>query len=133
MNDTSYTDLINEVIELFYADQDTLIFIAVVAGVCLLIGYYLPKIVFAAYEANAMPEIQQVIIEMIYKLDEFADEMSNKEKREKVVDKMHKLIRFGNYALPKSICGLIVDIQVSRIRALQKSCSVDSDLHKDDE
>ena len=59
--------------------------------------------------------------------------MSNKEKREKVVDKMHKLIRFGNYAIPKSICGLIVDIQVSRIRALQKSCSVDSDLHKDDE
>lgn len=133
MNDTSYTDLINDAIELFYADQDLLIFIAVIAAVCLAIGYYLPKIVFATYEANAIPEVQQVVIELIYKLDEFADDMSNKEKREKVVNKMHKLIRFGNYYLPKSICGLIVDMQVSRIRALQKSCSVDSDLHKDDE
>lgn len=128
--ETDFSELITDVLALYRGETEVLLVVLALLAISLLASYFIPKFIFLAYETNALPQIQQVIIEMIYQLDKYADEMSNKEKRSKCISKLHKLLRFGNKAVPKSICGLIVDIQVTRIRALQKSCKKDADLHK---
>ena len=122
--------LINDIIILLGRDWPVILTVLVIVFVAIYISSKLPEIIFRMYEENAVPEIQHVITELIYQLDEFADDMSNEEKRNKVIDKIQELLKFNNATIPRSICGLIVDMQVRRIRQLQESCSADTDLHK---
>lgn len=122
--------LITDIIDICKQDWPIILSIAVIVFVVMYISHQIPEIVFRMYEENAVPEIQHVITELIYQLDEFADEMSNEEKRNKVIDKIQELLRFNNATIPRSICGLIVDMQVRHIRQLQEACLADTDLHK---
>jgi hypothetical protein len=123
--------LITDIQNLFKNDWQIIVPMLAVIGFILYLSYKLPEIIFRMYEENAVPEIQTDITDLIYKLDEFADDMSNEEKREKVITKIQELLTFNNgAAIPHSICGMIVDMQVRRIRQLQKACKTETDLHK---
>lgn len=110
--------------------RDVLLVILGLTILMILTSYIAPKIVFILYERNTIPGIQDVIKKLIYKLDEYADEMSNLEKRRITAEKINDLVSFNGIRIPKFICGWIVDIQVKRIRELQKECSKDTDLHR---
>lgn len=122
--------LISDIVEICKQDWPVILTILAIVFAAIYISSKLPEIIFRMYEENAVPEIQHVITELIYQLDEFADDMSNEDKRNKVIDKIQELLKFNNATIPRSICGLIVDMQVRRIRQLQESCSADTDLHK---
>jgi len=124
--------------DLFFSDikellmlnrEEILIMIGLIAGI-LAAMYIFPRLIFFLYEKNVFGPIQPVITSLIYKLDEFADEMSNLEKRRHVISEIQSLVQFNHIRLPKFVCGWIVDVQVREIRQLQATCSKDSDLHK---
>lgn len=119
-----------EIKELLMLNKDEiLILLGIVAGIMLAM-YLVPRFIFFLYEKNVFGPIQPAITSMIYKLDEFADEMSNLDKRKEVIQEIQSLVQFNHIRLPKFICGWIVDVQVRQIRQLQASCSKDADLHK---
>lgn len=120
----------DEIVLLFSLQRDVLAVIFAITVLLIIISYIGPKIIFMLYEKKTLPVIQDVIKSLIYKLDEYADEMSDREKRNITIDKIHDLISFNGIKIPRFICGWIVDIQVKRIRELQEECSEDSNLHK---
>ena len=107
---------------------------AIVIGA--IIAYALPIIVIRRYARSSNREAQSLLREVIYKLDEFADEMENKEKRSIAIDKLGNIISFKGITLPKFIRGWIVDFEVRHIRYLQSEADsegVDTNLHDEKE
>ena len=101
-----------------------------------IIAYTLPILVIRRYASSSNREAQTLLREVIYKLDEFADEMENKEKRDIAIEKLGKIISFRGITLPKFIRGWIVDFEVRHIRYLQSEADnegVDTNLHNETE
>ena len=66
----------------------------------------------------------------ICSLDEFADNMTNADKRAAAVDKLQSLLSYRVIRLPRFVLGWIIDMQVAEIRRLQAESEKDTDLHK---
>lgn len=117
-------------IQAFLAN-DTQTIIIILAMLALFFGvvYGIPRLVFYLYENNTIPQAQQLVTGLIYKLDETADELSNKEKRDKVAMLIHEKAKFNNISIPLFMAGWVVDFLVKRIRDEQAACEKDSDLH----
>ena len=100
-----------------------------VVFVCFL-AYIIPRAIFYFYEKNKNPVTHDILREIIYYLDEFADDMSNKEKKEAAIAKFSETINVKGVKIPKVVVGWIVDAEVHHIRYLQENCSKESNLHK---
>lgn len=115
----------------FLANDITTIFVVLaIAAVLAGIVYGIPRLVFKLYEQNTIPQAQILVRELIYKLDEMADELSNREKRDKVAQLIHEKAKLNNIAIPLFMAKWIVDFLVRRVREEQAACEKDSDLHK---
>jgi hypothetical protein len=115
----------------FLANDITTIFIVLaIAAILAGIVYGIPRLVFKLYEQNTIPQAQILVTELIYKLDEMADELSNREKRDKVAQLIHEKAKFNEIAIPLFMAKWIVDFLVKRVREEQAACEKDSDLHK---
>ena len=115
----------------FLASDITTIFVVLaIAAVLAGIVYGIPRLVFKLYEQNTIPQAQILVTELIYKLDEMADELSNREKRDKVAQLIHEKAKFNEIAIPLFMAKWIVDFLVKRVREEQAACEKDSDLHK---
>lgn len=112
------------------SNSQTLMIIFGLLFALLLVVYGIPRLVFYIYEKNAIPGAQELVKGLIYKLDETADELSNKEKRDKVAKLINEKAKFKDTALPMFMCGWVVDFLVRRIREEQAACKKDSNLHQ---
>lgn len=104
--------------------------IALVAWIILLIVKFA---IFKYFDKFCGEHNKCFIRDLIYKCDEFADEMSNKEKKESVVNTIATALKGKKLFIPKFLIGWVVDAEVATIRKLQKSCEHDTNLHKDGE
>lgn len=126
MEDEFVTDMIN----LLNSTKDDIPYIIGAIFILFLLAYIIPRAAFFIYEMNTPEAIQQFIQSVIYKLDELADEFSNKHKRDEAINRIHGILLFRGIIIPKFICGWIIDFEVQYIRNLQRNCIKDSDLHK---
>lgn len=107
--------------------------IAIVAAVliCLYaLAFALKSLVFYVYNRSNNEVVTELLSKYIYRLDEFADSMSNVEKRNVAIDYLRSLMSFKLFKLPRFIVGIIVDMQVAEIRKLQAKSTKETDLHK---
>ena len=101
--------------------KEDLPYIGIAIVVLLFLSYLIPRAVFFLYSMNTPDAVQQILRSIIYKLDEYADELSNAEKRMNAINKIHGLLLYRGIILPKFVCGWIVDFQVQYIRNLQEA------------
>ena len=105
--------------------------IVAIALVCLYaLAFALKLLVFYIYNRSNNEVITELLSKCIYRLDEFADSMSNVEKRNVAIDYLRSLTSFKFFKLPRFIVGIIVDMQVAEIRKLQAKSIKETDLHK---
>ena len=105
------------------------IILLVLAG----IGYLVPRVVFFFYTRVASDATKGILREIIYALDEFADNMSKPIRRKNAIYRFQYQLSKKGIMLPDFIIGLIIDMEVKHIRYLQKTCLEDTDLHPNDE
>lgn len=108
--------------------------IAIVLAIMLL-SYIIEWVIFKIYVKCANEKIQNAVTKIIYKLDEAADDMSNKEKRQHAIDTVKDLFIWRSIPLPSFVVGIIIDCSVSIIRSLQKNAEAYKNpyLHPDDD
>ena len=105
--------------------------IVAIALLCLYaLAYVLKLLVFYVYNRSNNEVITELLSQCIYRLDEFADSMSNVEKRNVAIDYLRSLTSFKFFKLPRFVVGIIVDMQVAEIRKLQAKSIKETDLHK---
>lgn len=107
----------------------------IIGLVVMLLGVYVlaflaKRIAFALYNRTENEFVVTMLTRFIYQLDEFADNMSNADKREAAIDKLQSLLSYKIVRFPKFVLGWIVDLQVAEIRKLQRNSKKDTDLHK---
>ena len=86
----------------------------------LLLLFILKIICFEIYTHCSNEDIQEAVTEIIYKLDEFADTMSNKQKKQAAINDVKSLFIWRNIPIPNCVIGWIIDAEVKVIRKLQK-------------
>lgn len=116
-------DLLEQVLTLYPYLFVILIILAIA------IAYAGPNVVFWLYGRESSTVTKNMLREIIYNLDEFADNMANEKKRENAITKLKDIISFRGITLPKFILGWIVDKEVAHIRYLQSTCPENTDLH----
>ena len=123
-------DLYQDIMMILEYNKEQLILLFGTVIVLFILSIIIPRIVFFVYEHTQTEFVQDILKDLIYRLDKFADEFSNEAKRGYAVDRLQSMISFRGIRIPKFICGWIVDVEVGNIRRLQKSCTKDTDLHK---
>jgi len=104
-------------------------------AILMLLSYLLKKLIFKLYLKNSNETVQNAVTSIIYHLDEFADKMSNKEKRKEAINNVKDLFVWRAIPIPSFIIGIIIDLEVAEIRKLQKNAENVKDpyLHPDEE
>ncbi|EGO65628.1 hypothetical protein [Acetonema longum] len=103
------------------------IIVVIVANLILWVG-------FLIYARDPHSKLGKKIEKQIYYLDEFADDMSNKQKRQNAIDFVYTVLGLkglSKYLIPPQLIGYIIDIQVKVIRAMQKATQ-SPDLHQEE-
>ena len=119
------------IIQFFELHAYALLAVVIIGAI---LAYTLPILVIRRYARSSNREAQTLLREVIFRLDEFADEMENKEKRNIAIEKLGSIISFRGITLPKFIRGWIVDFEVRHIRYLQSEANnegVDTNLHNE--
>jgi len=72
---------------------------------------------------KGLPEgkVKSAIQDVIYKLDELADNMENPEKRRLAIQDINGLLGWRRIIIPTALIGWIIDVEVSAIRRMQKA------------
>ena len=123
-------EFVNDIIAFMNLSKDQIPYIIGIIILLFLLVYIIPRAVFFIYEMNTPDVIQQFIQSIIYKLDKLADDLSNKDKKEEAINKIHGILLYKGIIVPRFICGWIIDFEVQYIRNLQRNCAKDTDLHK---
>lgn len=110
--------------------RNEIICIVVALIVLYALAFTAKRVAFAIYNRATNEFIVTVLTRFIYHLDEFADNMSNNDKREAAIERLQSLLSYKLIRFPKFILGWIVDLQVAEIRKLQRESMKDADLHK---
>lgn len=110
--------------------RNEIICIVVALIVLYALAFAAKRVAFAIYNRATNEFIVTVLTRFIYHLDEFADNMSNNDKREAAIERLQSLLSYKLIRFPKFILGWIVDLQVAEIRKLQRESMKDADLHK---
>lgn len=126
-------DDLQEILSFFIITKDELLIILAVVTGLIVLSFILPRIAFFLYEHTSSDVTQSMLKEVIYQLDKLADDLSNKEKRNRAVFNLQAIFSFKGIRIPKFILGWIVDMEVRQIRQLQKGCSKESNLHNDED
>ena len=106
--------------------------LGIVLALTLIVLYIVPRIVFFFYVRIASEGTKGLLREIIYRLDEFADNMSKPNKRKNAINRFQFQLSKKGIMLPDFVIGLIIDMEVKHIRYLQKTCIEDTDLHQDE-
>ena len=109
--------------------------VVLLIAILMLLSYLLKKLIFKLYLKNSNETVQNAVTSIIYYLDEFADKMSNKEKRKEAINNVKDLFVWRAIPIPSFIIGIIIDLEVAEIRKLQKKAENVKDpyLHPDEE
>jgi hypothetical protein len=106
----------------------------IVIIIALAIGYMVPRIVFFLYARKASESTKAILREIIYALDEFADNMSKPVRRKNAIYRFQSTLQKKGIMLPDFVVGFIIDMEVKHIRYLQKAAvDIDTNLHDDNE
>jgi len=108
--------------------------VVLLIAILMLLSYLCKQLIFKLYLRNSNETIQNAVTSIIYKLDEFADEMSNKDKRKEAINNVKDLFVWRAIPIPSFIIGIIIDLEVAEIRKLQKKAETVKDpyLHPDE-
>ena len=126
-------DEVQEILSFFIITKEELLVIGAIVLVLIVLSFLLPRIAFFVYEHTSSNAVQDILKEVIYYLDKFADDLSNKQKRKDAVLKLQAVFSFKGIRMPKFILGWIVDMEVRHIRRLQKECHKATNLHDENE
>ena len=109
--------------------------VVLLIAILMLLSYLLKKLIFKLYLKNSNETVQNAVTSIIYHLDEFADKMSNKEKRKEAINNVKDLFVWRAIPIPSFIIGIIIDLEVAEIRKLQKNAENVKDpyLHPDED
>lgn len=108
-----------------------IITIVAILAILYFLAFVAKKVVFVLYNRSKNEVIVSVMERFICGLDEFADNMTNADKRAAAIDKLQSLLSYKVIRLPRFVLGWIIDMQVAEIRRLQSESEKDTDLHKD--
>lgn len=113
----------------------TILTIVLIIALLMLVVNLFQKLVFKIYISEGSEKIQSAVRDIIYQLDHFADNMSNKEKRKEAINNVKDLFIWRAIPIPSFIIGIIIDLEVASIRKLQKDVEKYKDpyLHPDEE
>ena len=113
----------------------TIITIVLIIALLMLVVNLFQKLVFKIYVSECSEKVQRAVTDIIYQLDHFADNMSNKEKRKEAINNVKDLFIWRAIPIPSFIIGIIIDLEVASIRELQKGVEKYKDpyLHPDEE
>ena len=111
-------------------DKVEIITIIALVAVLYALAFVAKKVVFLIYNRASNEVIVDIMKRFIYNLDEFADNMTNADKRNVAIEKLQGLLSYKLIRLPKFVLGWIIDMQVAEIRRLQAESAKDADLHK---
>lgn len=125
-------DELQEMLSFFIITKEELLIILAVVFSLVVLSFILPRIAFFLYGHSSSNVTQTMLREVIYQLDKLADDLSNKEKRNRAVFNLQVIFSFKGIRIPKFILGWIVDMEVRQIRQLQKECKKESNLHHDE-
>ncbi|SEP04201.1 hypothetical protein [Propionispora vibrioides] len=76
--------------------------------------------------------LSQVIRGIIYWLDEFADDMTNKEKKQDAIRQFTEVLGWRRILVPAALIGWVIDAEVAAIRKMQAATNT-PDLHVEGE
>ena len=111
--------------------------ITIILIICLLmlVSYAVKWFIFKLYRDCSNDTVQEAVTNIIYYLDHFVDNLSNKEKRKEAINSVKDLFIWRAIPIPSFIIGIIIDLEVSEIRKLQKKTEEYKDpyLHADEE
>lgn len=120
-------------------DFEKILLLIATIVVCMLgllgILYILKYICFMIYTRCSNEDIQEAVTSIIYKLDEFADHMDNKQKKQEAINDVKSLFVWRSIPIPACVIGWIIDCEVHAIRSLQAKFNDEKvvDLHHEDE
>lgn len=107
-----------------------IITIVAILAILYLLAFVAKKVAFVVYNRSKNEVIVSVMEHFICSLDEFADNMTNTDKRNAAIDKLQGLLSYRVIRLPRFVLGWVIDMQVAEIRRLQAESVKDTDLHK---
>lgn len=108
-----------------------LLTVILVFGVLWLIMLITKFIVFKIWEHNGNDDKKSFVRTLIYDIDKFGDNMSDKQKRQEAINSVKELFSWRGIKVPTFIVGWIIDMEVAAIRKLQSMSSKDCNLHPD--
>ena len=111
-------------------DKVEIITIIALVAVLYALAFVAKKVVFLIYNRASNEVVVDIMKRFIYNLDEFADNMTNADKRNVAIEKLQGLLSYKLIRRPKFVLGWIIDMQVAEIRRLQAESAKDADLHK---
>ncbi|MDF2634000.1 MAG: N-acetylmuramoyl-L-alanine amidase family 2 [Pelosinus sp.] len=95
-------------VQIFFWFTGTLLAVNVLAMALFVLFAKLP-------ESRLKEMIQNIILE----LDTFADEMGNKEKRDRAIQQINEILGWRKFVIPSALIGWIIDMEVAAIRKMQ--------------
>ena len=113
----------------------TILTIVLIIALLMLVVNLFQKLVFKIYISEGSESVQKAVRDIIYHLDHFADNMSNKDKRKEAINNVKELFIWRAIPIPSFIIGIIIDLEVASIRKLQKDVEKYKDpyLHPDED
>ena len=96
-------------------------------GIVLAVNF-LAVILHFLYRSLTDSPLRNGIRNIIYELDEFADNMENSQKRLTAIQEINSLLGWRKVIVPAALVGLVIDMEVATIRKMQKAADT-PDLH----
>lgn len=107
--------------------------IALYAVGVILAANFVAVVLHFLYRSLKDGPFRQRIYEVIYLIDEAADNMSNEQKKRKAIQEISEVFGWWRKIfLPNALLGWVIDLQVAAIRKMQKAADTPN-LHEDGE
>lgn len=92
----------------------------------------LAMVLFVMFAKLPNGRFREMIRDIIYQLDKFADKMENSEKRAAAIQQINSILGWRGILIPAALVGWVIDTEVAVIRQMQKSTGTPN-LHDDQE
>jgi hypothetical protein len=106
--------------------------IASLAVGVLLAANFIAVVLHFLYRALSDSPLREVIRNIIYHLDRFADKMENAQKRNEAIGQVNEVLGWRRILIPRTLIGWIIDAEVAAIRRMQKATGAPN-LHIEEE
>lgn len=106
--------------------------IALYAVGVILAANFVAVVLHFLYRSLKDGPFRQKIYEVIYLIDEAADNMSNEQKKRKAIQEISEVFGWWRKIfLPNALLGWVIDLQVAAIRKMQKAADTPN-LHEEE-